>query len=163
MGLANAGRAINEQGIIDLAGIVGNGNGRAVGETVGRANHEIFKGELGIEIHGGGNVVLFLVGFHLRVAKDDDLGIGIKDFLQGVFNDLDIAPTDHFHPEFRGGIENELFLIQFDNFSVIKGIGYDDRTQRSFQMPQDLSPDIGGCVHNRGSFHGTCFLSFLTK
>ena len=128
MGLAHTGRAVDKQGVIDLTGGIGNGNGGAVGKAVGRTHHEIFKGELRIKIHGGGNIILFLVGLHFRVAEHDDLGIGVEYFFQGVFDNLGIAAADDFHPEFRRRVEDQLLLIQLHDLCVIKGIGHDNST-----------------------------------
>ena len=61
MGLAHAGRAVDEQGIVHLAGGLGNGDGGRMGEPVGRTHHEIVKGELGVEVHGGGRFAFGLV------------------------------------------------------------------------------------------------------
>ena len=51
MGLAQAGRAVNKQGIIDHAGVLGNGDGTVVGKTVGGAHHKGIKGELVVDTH----------------------------------------------------------------------------------------------------------------
>ena len=45
MGLAHAGRAVEEQGVVDLSRGLGNGDGGGVGEAVGGAHHEILEGK----------------------------------------------------------------------------------------------------------------------
>ena len=91
-----------------------------MGEPVGRTHHKVFKGKLGIEVHGRGHIVLFFIGLHLSGTEYDDLGIGIKDFFQSVFNDLSVTAADDFHPELRGGVEDQLFFVQLHHFGVIK-------------------------------------------
>ncbi len=46
VGLAQAGLAVDEQGVVGLGGPLGHRLGRRVGEFVGRAHHEPLKGVL---------------------------------------------------------------------------------------------------------------------
>ena len=57
MGLAQAGAAVDEQGIVGTAGAGGYGHGRRVGELVGFAHHEGVEGVAGVEggVRGGGS------------------------------------------------------------------------------------------------------------
>ena len=54
-----------------MAGVIGDGNGGTVGKAVGRTNHEIFKAELGIKVHGSFLLAMGLIGSQFLVSKDD--------------------------------------------------------------------------------------------
>ena len=60
---------------------------------------EIFKIKLGIKIHGGDGFPLGAMGIQLLFTKDDQLGIGIEDLLQGILNIIGTALTDNIPTE----------------------------------------------------------------
>ena len=73
MGLAQAGIAVDKQGVIERARVLRHGNGRGVGVFVGGPDHEVIKGEAG---HLGQGVVLVLVGgivVHLVPGQDHQI------------------------------------------------------------------------------------------
>ena len=152
VGFANAGRAIQKQGVVHLSGRVGNGDTGGVGKSVGGANHKIIKGKLGVEIHGGSGFALGFESGKLLVSKDDQLGIGIENFLQCVLNVIGAAAADDLPAEIRRGIENQMFLIQLHHFSVIKPGGHGHGAQALFHMAQDFCPDVGRRIHGAAPF-----------
>ena len=91
VGLTHAGRAVEKQRVIHLAGMLGHRQCGAVGKPVGGAHHEVIKGELGIEIHGGGFFILAPERLQLLVAEHGDLGVGIENFLQRVMDIIGAA------------------------------------------------------------------------
>ena len=68
VGLANTGRAVNKQRIIDHTGGLTDCHSGAVRKPVGRADHKVIKGKLGIKVHRGGNLILILESFQFPVA-----------------------------------------------------------------------------------------------
>ena len=154
MGLAHAGRSVDEQGIINIAGIVGNGNGGTVGKPVGRTYHEILKGELGIEVHGGH--VLFIlvpVGVQLLVVKYHQLGIGLEYLLQCIANGAGSPVPDHIPAKIRRGIDDQLLLGQLHHLGIVEPCLHRDGTQKLLQINEDLCPYIIRRIHAKnGSF-----------
>ena len=126
MGFAHAGRAVDEQGVVHLSGGLGDGNGGGVGEAVRWAYHKIVKGELGIEVHGGGVLALGLPGVQLLVAKDQELCVGVEDLLQSVLNQIGAPAADNLPAKIRGGVENQIGFIQLHHLRVVqpRGNGY---------------------------------------
>ena len=45
--------------------------------------------------------------------------------------------------EVRGGIQNQIVLIQFHHLSIVKGSGYHNGAQLFFNIADDLGPHIG--------------------
>ena len=116
-----------------------------MGEPVGGAHHEIVEGELGIEIHGGGDglplVEIVFLGF---VVENQELGVGVEDLLQGVLNIVGAAAADDVPAEVRGGVEDQIVIIQLPHLRVVKPGGYGHGAQPLLNVTQDLCPDIGG-------------------
>ena len=81
VGLTHAGRAVDEQGIIHLPRIFGDGDGGTVGKPVAGADHEIIEGELGVKVHGGDGLAFVAEGIAFFIAEHQELGIGIEHFL----------------------------------------------------------------------------------
>ena len=117
-----------------MAGVVGNGDGCAVGKPVGRTDHKIFKAELGIEVHGGFLLAVGLVGSQFFVTKDYQLGIGVEDLLQRVLNVAGAAAADIFPAEIRGRIEDQMLFIELHNLRVIEPGGHGNSAQTLFHM-----------------------------
>ena len=80
MGLAHAGRAVEKQRVIHLARSLADGKGGGVGEAVGRSNHKIVKGKLGIEVHGVGGGPFGLAGVQLLVPENQKFCVGVENF-----------------------------------------------------------------------------------
>ena len=144
VGFANAGRAIQEQGVIDLARGLTDRNGGAVGEPVGGAYHEIVEIELGIEVHGGAGLALGLVGVQLLVTENDELGIGMEDLLQCVLNIICVTFYDDLPAVVRRRIQDQLFLIQFHHLRVVEPGRDCDGAKALLNMAENLGPNIGG-------------------
>jgi len=134
VGLAHAGRAIKKQGVIHLPGGFGDGDGRAVGKAVGGADNEVVKGKLGIEVHGGDAFPLLLEGVQLLVAEDHQLRVGIEHFLQRVLNVIGAAAADDLPAEVRGGVQNQIVLVQLHHLGVVKPGRNGDSPQPLFHM-----------------------------
>ena len=103
VGLTHTGRAVNKQGVIGLTGVIGYSKGCTVGKAVGRANHEAVESELGIKVHGQRIRTFIFVSLHLLITINDDLGIRIEDFLQGIM-DIHRIAVDLTTAKFCGGI-----------------------------------------------------------
>ena len=115
-----------------------------MGEAVRGAYHEIVKGELGIKIHGGGGLPFGLLGTQFLVTEDQKLGIGVKDFLQRVLNQIGAPASDDFPAEIRGRVENQICFVQFHNLRVVQPGGNGNGSHPFLQTAQDFCPDIGG-------------------
>ena len=111
MRFTHTGRAIKKQGVIYLTGHLCDGNGGAVGKPVGRANHKAVKSKLGVKVHGVG-LSPGAVYRQLRITEDQHLGIGIKNFLQGILNEIGTATANNIGAELRGRIDDQLFFIE---------------------------------------------------
>ena len=144
MGLAHAGGAVDEQGVIHLSGVFGHGDGGAVGEPVGGAHHKIIKGELGVKVHGGDGLSLVAEGVPFLVPKDQELGVGIKDFLQGILHEARTPAADNVPSEIGGGVENQVVFVQLHHLRIVEPGGNRDRSQTLLHVAEDLRPDIGG-------------------
>ena len=143
MGLSNSRRSINKKRIVNLAGIVGHGDGGAAGKPVGGANHEIFEGELGIEIHDGIGLPPGLIFRQLLRTKDHQGDFCIENFLHGVLDILGAAALDDFLAEGRGSIKNQLLVIELHHLRIVKPSGDHSGCQAVFHVIQNFCPDIG--------------------
>ena len=115
-----------------------------MGEPVGGAHHEVIEGELGIEVHGGGgSFSLIEIVFPFLVSKNQQFGIGIKNFLQGILNIVGAAAADDLPAEVRRGIENQVVLVQLHHLRVIEPGRHGHGPQPLLHMAEDLCPDIG--------------------
>ena len=155
MGLAHAGRAVDEQGVVHIAGMIADGDGSGVGEPVGGAHHEIIEIELGVEVHGSGLLALIFEGGQLIVTEYHQLGIGVEDLLQRLLDIAGVALDDHFPAIIRGGVEDQMLLVELDHFRIIEPGGHHDAAQLFFHITIDFRPHIGRRKHKiRGSFPG---------
>ncbi len=144
MGLAHAGRAVDEQGIVHLPRRLGHGNGGGVGKPVGRAYHEIVEGELGIEVHGRGGLALLLPGVHFLIAVNQELCVGIENLLQSVLDQVGAPAADDLPAEVRGRIEDQVIFVQLYHLGVVQPGGNGHSPQTFFNIAENLCPDIGG-------------------
>ena len=120
MGFAHAGRSVNEQGIIYIAGIFCNGLCRAVGKAVGRADHKAVKGKLGVKVHRSGLVVLRMKCLQLLVTKDQQLDIGVKQFLHCFLDIIGAALADGLLTEFGRSVQNQVFFRKLNDLCIVK-------------------------------------------
>ena len=144
VGLAHAGGAVDEQGVIDLSRGLGNGNGGGVSEAVAWAHHKIIEGKLRIKVHGGGILSLGLPGVQFLVAEHQKLCVGVEDLLQRVLNEIGAPASDDLPAEIRGRIENQVIFVQLHHLRVVQPRGNGHGPQPLLQTAQDLCPDIGG-------------------
>ena len=115
-----------------------------MGEPVGRAHHELVKGELGVKLKKLLFGVLFLILLHLLLAEDKKRHRPVEQLLHGVLNIVRAAPLDDILSEGRRGIEDELVLRQFHHLGVVK-IGRDKRScEVGFQIAKHLGPNVTG-------------------
>ena len=147
MGLAHAGRAVEEQGVIDLARGFGYRQGGAVGEAVTGAHDEIVEGELGVKVHGGGGLALLLKGGQLLVAEDNEPGVGVEDLLQGVLNVAGVPAADQIPAEIRGGVDDQVLVVQLHDLRVVQAGGDGDGAEALLHVADDFCPYIGGRKH----------------
>ena len=151
MGLAHAGRAVDEQRIVNLARGLGDRDGRGVGEAVTWPHHVVVEGKLGVKIHAGG-FVLVAEGVPLLIAENQQLGIGIEDLLQGILDVIGAAAADDVPAEIRGGVDDQVGVVQLHHLRVVQPGRHGDGPQLLLHIPQNLCPDIGGRVHLVCSF-----------
>ena len=144
MGLAHTGGAVDEEGIVDVAGGICNGDGGAVGEAVAGTHDEILKGELGGKLQGAVFLAAGAVLGKLLVVEDDDLGVGIEDLLEGVLDIFGAAAGDDLPAEIRGGIEDQMLVVELHHLGVVEPARHGDGAQPLLHMDQNLRPDIGG-------------------
>ena len=144
MGLANAGRAIEKQRVVHLTRGLADGNGSGMGKPVGGAHHKIVKGKLGVKIHRRGRSTLIFPGGQLFVAEHQQLGVGIENLFQGVMDVVGAAAADDLPAEVRGGIENQIVLIQLHHLGIVEPGRHGNGAQAFFHMAQHLGPDVGG-------------------
>ena len=149
VGLAQAGGAVDEQRVVGLGGIVGHGQRRAVGEAVGGADHEFFKGELRVKFD---EIRLFVVlfidkGVALAFAQHHQLDVGVEQLAHGVADVWLAAALNHIPPELRRREKGQLGIRQLHHLRIVKPGGDDRRGQMAFQIAQNLGPHIGGGIH----------------
>ena len=129
VGFSHAGRAVDKQWIVNLSRRFAHRNGSRMGEAVGGSHHEIVKGKLGIEIHGGGGVSFGFPGVQFLIPKNEQFCVGIKNFLQGILNIIGAATADDLSAKIRGRIENQIVFIQFHYLGIIEPGGNGNGTQ----------------------------------
>ena len=101
MGLAQAGFAVDEQGVVGVGGLVGHRQRGAVGKAVGGAHHKAFEGELGIIDDEIGMLGFFCQGLSVFLSQKDHVHIHIEQHLHGVLDIGDPAALDGLAAEFR--------------------------------------------------------------
>ena len=110
VGLAQAGFAVDEQGIIAVGGIFSHSQSGGMGKFVGRAYHEALEGIVLGAGHEGAVVHRFcglgeLLQFSL--PQDHHVKLGGKEFVQGLFDGGEIAGKDDITLEIGGGMEDK--------------------------------------------------------
>ena len=144
MGLAHTGGTVDKQRIVNLSRGLGYGNGRGMGKPVGGAHHEIIKGELGVEVHGGGSgLSLIEIVFPLLVSENQQFGVGIENFLQGILNVVGAPAADDLPAEVGRGVQNQIVFVQLHHLRVIEPGRHGHSPQPLLHMAEDLCPDIG--------------------
>ena len=138
------GGAVDEQGVVDVAGGIGHGDGRAMGKAVAGTHHEILKGELGGEFQGGGVLAAGVVLLQLLLVENDELGVGIEHFPQGILDVLGAAAGDDLPAEIGGRVEDQMLVIELHHLGVVEPAGNGDGTQPLLHVDQHLRPDISG-------------------
>ena len=140
VGLAQAGGAVDKQGVVGLGRLVGHGDGRRMGEPVGRADNEVIKGELGVIFNKLGLSDEFLLLFQLFFRIDLHGHVHLEQLLHGVLN-IRLEPgQDDLLAEVGGRTEHQFLLGQLHHLGIVKPGGV---RQQALQMDQNLRPDIG--------------------
>ena len=80
----------------------------------------------------------------LEAIKNDELGIGIEDLLQGIMDIIGAAAADDLPAEIRGGVDDQVHLVQLHHFGIIQVGGNGEGTQPFLQVADDLGPDVCG-------------------
>ena len=134
VGFSDSGGTVNEEGVVHLPRVVGNGNGSAAGKPVGGANDEVFKCELGIEVHDGVGLPLGLIFRQFLRTKDHQADLRIEDFLHSVLDVFGTAALNNFLAEGRCGEKDQLLVVEFHHFRVVKPGGNHSRRQAVFHV-----------------------------
>ena len=98
MGLAKAGAAVDEQGVIGPGGVCRHSLRSSKRKLVGRPLDEVFKGELVVALRGGG-VCLVLLGQHYLVGRGaghhkGDVHIKAQHGLEGLLEQAEVPVGD---------------------------------------------------------------------
>ena len=123
--------------------MIGNRQGGIIGEAVGRTNHKVIEGELGVKFQNTALFLFLLPVLKLLFIQNHQFGIGIENLLQAVLNILSAAAADKIPTEIRGGINNQLFFVQLHHFRIVKPAGYGNGGEPLFQVAQNFGPNIG--------------------
>ena len=129
VGLAEAGVAVDEQGIVRAAGLLRYSDRGVVREAVGVADDEAVKG---VSRHlGQGIVVLFLllIVAELLLCENDYAEVGGKNIAEGVFDGLGKSLDDYVALEIGARLENEGAAVDLDGDAVVKPRGYRGRRE----------------------------------
>ncbi len=141
MGLADAGRAADEERVVGLGRHLRDGQRGRVGETVAVADHELLEGQLGVA-EGPGSVRRRGWRRGGRTPAD-----GIAPGLLGCFGQLQLP----------AGAERELdarldraAVALLDPSARVCGHRHHDRLLAQLERTQRLQPDlVGGLVHRQ--------------
>ena len=90
MGLPQPRAAVDKQGVVEDGGLGGHGLAGGVGKAVGGPHHEGVEGELVVLLAGA--VPLGLLGLQLLVDADLEGEVVPKDALEGLLEDVAVAP-----------------------------------------------------------------------
>ena len=149
VGLAQAGFAIDEQGIVALPRVVGHRTGGGVGEFVGGAHHEALEGVL----LGAGEEVIFLrlllVLVQLPLGEDGHVHVTGKQLPQSGLNLGDIAGGDDVPLEAGRGVEDEAVILQRHSSGVVKPSIDGGGGHVGLHQADHLGPYICGRIHGK--------------
>ena len=130
--LAEAGLAIDEQGVIGVGGVIRDGAGGGKRVLVRRTDDEFIERILRVELD---EIAVFLVLGVLRqlgLVKDDDLDLRLELVAHGLADLIDIALDDHVLAERRRRVDDELAFRQLDDLGIVKIRG--DRNGRGMLL-----------------------------
>ena len=147
VGLAEAGVAVDKQGVVRAAGLLRYGDGGVVREAVGVADDEAVKGVSG---HlGQGIVVLFLllIVAELLLCENDYAEVGGKNIAEGVFDGLGKALDDYIALEIGARLEDEGAAVDLDGDAVVKPGGDRGRRELLTQHVKHRFPYIVKRIH----------------
>ena len=154
VGLAQAGLAVDEQGVVGLGGPLGHRLGRRVGEFVGRAHHEPLKGVL-LGARQKDIVGFFLAEvLQLALSQDYHLEVGGEELVERLLDHGQIAGHDDVPLEVGGGVEHKPVGVQRHGGGVVKpGV---DRGGGHIPLHEGehLGPDIGREIHGKTTSFG---------
>ena len=143
VGLAQAGLAVDEQGVIAVARVVGHRPGGGVGKFVGRAHHEPLEGIL---LRAGEKAALggLLIGVQLALGEDHHVEVGGEQLVEGFLDEGDIPGGDDVPFEACGGVEDEAVLLQGDGGGVVEPGVDGGGGHVGLHQLQHLGPDVCG-------------------
>lgn len=153
MRLAEAGVAVDEQGVICLAGVLRHGNGRRMGELVARADDEAVE-RIAVHLrHLFGRRTLLAVLEQLVVpGEHDELKRAGEQIIQHGADRLFKARLDDAALKIRRGVHDERIIIDLNGGAIGKpgidrGLG-----QLLREAVHDNGPDIGERIHGGHRF-----------
>ena len=154
VGLAQAGLAVDEQGVVGLGGPLGHRLGRRVGEFVGRAHHEPLKGVL-LGARQKDIVGFFLAEvLQLALSQDYHLEVGGEELVERLLDHGQIAGHNDVPLEVGGGVEHKPVGVQRHGGGVVKpGVDLGGRHIKK-KKREHLGPDIGREIHGKTTSFG---------
>ena len=159
--LAEAGVAVNEKGVVGLAGIFRHGDGGGMGEAVGVADDEVVEGvarHLGQGVGPvslGGIVEDILLGQnqHLKIRGEEIKKRGFDPVTEALLNDLLF--------KFAGGAEYQAAVVQLHGHTVEKPGLHRRRRELLRQYVQHLLPYILDGIHDLNHPSESCSVENL--
>ena len=148
VGLAQAGVAVDKEGIVVFPRLFRHGQGRGMGKLVGFSHDEAVKGialhlrQLAVRVPGGDIVVDLVPRQHqqLKIRLGEEVGQGGAD--EGA-----VALGDDLALEVRGGVDHQAAVLNLHGLTVRKP-GVDGRGRHvTGEDVYDCFPDIVYGIH----------------
>ena len=147
VGFAEAGVAVDKEGIVGLAGIFRHGHGGGVGKAVGVADDEMVEGiagHLGQRICG----VLLTAGQFVVFGQHEQLKVGGKEIIECGFDAVAEAFGNDLLLKFRAGDEYQAAVVHLHGNAVEKPGFHSGRRELRRQYIQHLLPYILDGFHD---------------
>ena len=149
VGLAQAGVAVDEEGVVALAGVVRHADGGRVGELVRIADDEVVKGVAG-DLRGRVFALVFGLPFQdLVPAEHPQVEALRKEIAQGLFDHLPVARGDDVALELAGAVQHEAAAVDPEGCAVVEPGAHGGRRELFGQDLQDALPDIVDGIHGK--------------
>ena len=153
VGFAKAGLAVDKQGVVALAGVVGYCPGGRMGKLIGGAHHEPLEGVLLCPreeiIFLGGLLVLI----QLPLGEHSHLKFGGEQLPQGILDLGDVPGGNDIPLEPGGGVEDEAVILQSHGSGVVKPGVDGGGGHLRLHEGQNLCPDVSGRIHGKTSLN----------
>ena len=143
MGFAQAGLAVDEQGVVSLGGLLGHRQGGGVGKLVGGAHHEALEGVLLGAREEDVIHLLFAVALQLPLPQHHDLKVGRKELVERLLDGGQVAGVDDVPLEVGWGVEHEPVGLQGHGGGVVKPGVDGGGGHLPLHQGEDLGPEIG--------------------